>query len=113
MGSLRSIWKAKRSHGSRRRNVVAPLAAALFACVLFCGIKARSQGQDQIYLYTTGGGYANVTTDIMYEYGGETWVVGYDDEMPFQIVIDYVHGEVYDTEEDLIGFVVETGGGGC
>jgi hypothetical protein len=102
MNRVTTLITNMRSRLSRNRAGV--LATLLLAGLLMVSApgKAMSYGEE-IYLGSASTGYVDVTSYVLYQYDGTTWVAGYNNEPTFQIVVDAVDGTVYDPFNNPIG----------
>jgi len=76
----------------------------LLTGVLFGALQAQALCQtEEVYLGSFSSGYVNVTSYLQTDQYGNVWVVGYDGEPSFEIVIEASQGQVLDPYGNQIG----------
>ncbi len=91
------------SHAIRYCKLPVLAATFLFGLSIF-GARSASA---EIYLGDPNSTYVDITENVLIMAGGTYWVVGYNNEDPFQITINAA-GEVLDPVGSRVGFVTPT-----
>ncbi len=100
LGNAGQAAQSDRRASRRGPSALAAVAAVLFMGLSLCGQATPAQAATYVYLYTSGGSQ-DVTSEILVS-NGHTYVMTAN---PFEIVIDYGKGHVYDIDGYLIGYI--------
>jgi hypothetical protein len=102
MQTLKSLLSIARNRNARIR--AGAFTALLLAGLLFGAHRARADRMnEEVFLYVSEG-YVDVTSYLQVDQYGNTWVVGFDNEASFEIVIASNEGQVLDPYGNQIGF---------
>jgi hypothetical protein len=99
-GSVKQGAETNRPNSRRGTSPLMVAATALFMGLTLCGQATPALCATQVYVYMSGT-YQDVSSEIVTT-NGHTYVMTAD---PFEVVLDFIHGHVYDIDGDIIGFL--------
>ena len=104
LGRAKPAAQIDRRTSRRGISPLSVVATALFLGLALCGQATPALCATQTYVYMSGA-YQNVTSQLVTT-DGHTYVMTAN---PFEVVVDWIHGHVYDIDGYLIGYTQDDG----